>query len=166
MYAPRMAALLLLCLIFKFFGSLTTQNGFYPLQITSKCLRKKPLATLQRRRAGTLLRAKEITQRYNISQVQARQVNHVKTETDFRGHNPANCVFIATKKCRPKATEGQSKQFVPSLLLSNVMSLSPKMDKLSHVVQNANYDLVCITETWGDARCTKSIYALLSRSIV
>ena len=46
------------------------------------------------------------------------------------------------------ATEGQSKQFVPSLFLSNVISLSPKMDELSHVVQNANYDLVCKTETW------------------
>ena len=45
-YAPCMAALLLLRIIFKFFSSLITQNGSYPLQITSKCLRKKLLATL------------------------------------------------------------------------------------------------------------------------
>ena len=117
------------------------------------------------RRAGRLLRAKEITQRYNISQVQSRQVNHVKTQTDFRGHNPANCVFIATNQCRPKATEGQSKQFVPSLFLSNVMSLSPKMDELSHV-QNANYDLVCITETWLQQHIPDSVVAINGYNVI
>ena len=57
------------------------------------------------RRAGILLRAKEITQCYKISQVQSRQVNHVKTQTDFRGHNPANCIFIATNQCRAKGLD-------------------------------------------------------------
>ena len=118
------------------------------------------------RRAGRLLRAKEITQRYNISQVQVRQVNHVKTQTDFRGHNPANCVFIATNQCRPKATEGQSKQFVPWLLLSNVIALSPEVDELSHVVQNANYDLVCITETWPQQYIPDSVVAINGYNVI
>ena len=103
---------------------------------------------------------------YNISQVQARQVNHVKTQTDFRGHNPANCAFIATNQCRPKATEGQSKQFVPSLLLSNVMSLSPKVDEVSHVVQNANYNLVCITETWLQQHIPDSVVAINGYNVI
>ena len=38
--------------------------------------------------------------------------------------------------------------FVPSLLLSNVMLLAPKIDEICEVVHNANFDLVCITESW------------------
>lgn len=37
-------------------------------------------------------------------------------------------------------------QFVPSLFLSNVASLAPKIDEVNNVVTNANFDVVCITE--------------------
>ena len=36
----------------------------------------------------------------------------------------------------------------PSLMLSNVMSLVPKIDELAQVLRNNNVDLVFITETW------------------
>ena len=35
-----------------------------------------------------------------------------------------------------------------SFLLSNVMSLAPKIDEVREVVQQENYDLVCLVETW------------------
>ena len=38
--------------------------------------------------------------------------------------------------------------FVPSVLLSNVMSLAPKIDEIQHCVVHANFGLVCLTETW------------------
>jgi hypothetical protein len=41
-----------------------------------------------------------------------------------------------------------NRHFVPSILLSNVMSLVPKVDELSLVVGNHNPDIICITETW------------------
>lgn len=33
-------------------------------------------------------------------------------------------------------------------MLSNVMSLTPKIDEVREVIHHANVDLVCITETW------------------
>ena len=41
-----------------------------------------------------------------------------------------------------------SKEFVPSLMLTNVMSLAPKIDEVRLFVTNSNPDLVFITETW------------------
>ena len=40
------------------------------------------------------------------------------------------------------------RMYVPSLFVSNVMSLPPKGDELRHAVMYATLDLVCITESW------------------
>ena len=56
-----------------------------------------------------------------------------------------NCPITATLRGKPS---GSSSLFVPSLLLSNVMSLAPKIDEIREVVHNVNFDLVCITESW------------------
>ena len=53
--------------------------------------------------------------------------------------------MTATLKDKPSGSFGL---FVPSLLLSNVMSLAPKIGEIREVVHNANFDLVCITESW------------------
>ena len=61
--------------------------------------------------------------------------------------NPANCIQIT-----PAPTDAKGKvsptAYVPSLFVSNVMSLASKVDELRHVVKYANLDLVCITESW------------------
>jgi hypothetical protein len=44
--------------------------------------------------------------------------------------------------------ETPSKEFVPSLMLTNVMSLAPKIDEVSLFLLNKNPDVVFITETW------------------
>ena len=61
------------------------------------------------------------------------------------GHIPANCKVI-----RPEAASnsGSAFSFVPAFMLSNVMSLSPKIDKVGVAICNANLDFICITETW------------------
>ena len=41
-----------------------------------------------------------------------------------------------------------NRHFVSSILLSNLMSLVPKVDELALVVGNHNPDIICITETW------------------
>ena len=98
------------------------------------------------KRAGRLVRARQTSQCYNISRVQPRQVNHGQAQANPRCHNPGNCIYIATNSCTTKVSEGQRKQSVPSLFLSNVMSLSPKMDEASHVVCNANFDLQSVAK--------------------
>ena len=88
-------------------------------------------------------------------------MDHAEANFNSRCHNPANCIQIATNPRTTKpAVEGQSKLIVPSMFLSNAMSLPPKIDEVSHVVQNANFDLVCITETWLQQHILDSAVAI------
>ena len=63
-----------------------------------------------------------------------------------RTRNPANLTLVTTTLAGP--TKGSTTAFVPSFLVSNVMSLAPKIDELRLFLQNANLDCVCITESW------------------
>ena len=38
--------------------------------------------------------------------------------------------------------------FLPSVLLSNVMSIAPKIDEIREVLKELNVDLGCFVETW------------------
>ena len=70
------------------------------------------------------------------------QANYVH---EIKGHNPADCIPIAlsTNKLKGSVTE-----YVPSFLLSNVMSLSPKIDEVREVIRCGNYEFVSLVETW------------------
>ena len=46
------------------------------------------------------------------------------------------------------------------------MSLAPKIDEVSQVVQNANYDLVCITESWLRQHIPDSVIAINGYNII
>lgn len=93
-------------------------------------------------------------------------MDHIKAEISFRRHNPMNCISINTKPHIIRVLKGQGKHFVPSLFLSNVMSLSPKIDEVSHVVQNANFDLVCITESWLQEHIPDSAVAINGYNLI
>jgi hypothetical protein len=75
-----------------------------------------------------------------------------KHTTFYKGANLANCIKIkpdCVKKNSSKFLKvGCSQEFVPNLLLTNVMSLVPKMDELEHVTKQNNAVLVFISETW------------------
>ena len=62
-------------------------------------------------------------------------------------HNPANCIQITSASTDEKRKSSPT-AYVPSLFVSNVMSLAPKVDELRHLVKYANLDLVCITGSW------------------
>ena len=47
-----------------------------------------------------------------------------------------------------QSQRNRNNQFVPSLLLSNVMSLAPKMDEIRVFLSDYDFDLCCFTETW------------------
>ena len=69
----------------------------------------------------------------------------------YHACRPSNCILIPTEQTSinaPKAIITPSKEFVPSLMLTNVMSLAPKIDEVRLFVTNSNPDLVFITETW------------------
>jgi hypothetical protein len=88
-----------------------------------------------------------------VNPEQLRQVRHTKqiptTLTSTRIHNPENCVQITLATAMESTiASAQENVFVPSVLLSNVMSLAPKIDEIQHCVVHANFGLVCLTETW------------------
>lgn len=61
-----------------------------------------------------------------------------------------------------------SKEIVPSILLSNVMSLTPKIDEIRHFVFQHIPDFIFITETWlresvGDNQIALSGYNIQRR---
>ena len=63
--------------------------------------------------------------------------NRIKIKPDSVQRNSSKCLQV-----------GCSREFVPYLLLTNVMSLVPKMDELEHVIKQSCADLVFICETW------------------
>ena len=130
----------------------------------------------RKRRAGIKTRTEEAKKRFNIpvlpssnrpyaNESQLRTVNFydLKDKTD-RNHNPANCVFI--KPTRPTPTKGSKHLFLPSFLLSNVMSLSPKIDEIQHTIQNANLDFACFTETWLQSHIYDSVVSIPGYNLV
>ena len=81
-----------------------------------------------------------------------------------RTRNPANLTLVTTTLAGP--TKGSTTAYVPSFLVSNVMSLAPKIDELRHVLQNANLDCVCITESWLRNHIHDNMVALKGFNII
>ena len=93
----------------------------------------------------------------NISTIQPRTTCYPFSGRDKRkklGVNPKNLLNIQIHtsgfSCNEdsSAFRGTSECFVPSLLLSNPMSLAPKIDEIAHAVQRQNTDITLFTETW------------------
>ena len=56
--------------------------------------------------------------------------------------------------------------FVPKILLTNVMSLAPKIVEVSEFILRNDVDLACITETWLKDRITDSVVHIPGYSII
>ena len=79
------------------------------------------------------------------------------------GHNPKNCIAVQIKT---QESFKASNLFVPSVLLSNVMSLSPKIDELREVAKQIEVDLICITETWLQSHIHDNVVEIYGYNIV
>ena len=80
-----------------------------------------------------------------------------------------NLITIESQATVPKISTVKpvaSSQCVPSLSLSNVMSLAPKIDEVNSVVINANFDVVCITETWLQSHIPDSVVAINGYNLI
>ena len=118
-------------------------------------------------RAGRLVQERKKFRRYEIQTIQQRDFGDVASishQNTQRGHNPSNCVYISPTT--EPTNKGSASAFVPSLYLSNVMSLAPKIDEIRHVAENANFDCVCITEAWLQSHKHDNIVALNGFNLV
>ena len=94
-------------------------------------------------RAGRRVRERANRCRYPIEVQLTNRINHSRSSRRHR--NMVNCITISPSQ---QNQQGARKVYVPSVLLSNVMSLASEVDEVSNVITNANLDIACITETW------------------
>lgn len=74
--------------------------------------------------------------------------------------------LIPVKRIESSPKSNDSTVSVPSFLLSNVMSLSPKMDELRVAFNHANFDFACITETWLKDHIENHVVSIACYNIV
>ena len=118
-------------------------------------------------RARRLIQERNKFRRYEIQTIQQRDFGDIASishQNTRRGHNPSNCVYISPTT--EPTNKGSTSDFVPSLYLSNVMSLAPKIDEIRHVAESANFVCVCITETWLQSHIHDNVVALNSFNLV
>lgn len=110
-------------------------------------------------RAGRLVKSSNL---FRLLQINTIPTNDVKRGKNFNRRNLSNLIpILPSNECHSNYnTKGSSHLIVPSLLLSNVMSLSPKIDEVRHEAQNANYDLICITESWLQNHIPDSVVSI------
>ena len=122
-------------------------------------LNKTPWPRYRGKRAGRLVNDRENDRCHLISVAQPRNLNRVATLTrPHRFRNPANLIPVTTTPASP--IRASLTAYVPSFLVSNVMSLAPKIDELRHVTQHANLDCICITESWLRSHIHDNVVAL------
>lgn len=76
-----------------------------------------------------------------------------------RSRNVCNVIDVPLVPSATIPKKWSKSAFVP-LLLSNVMSLVPKIDEVCFVTLYANYDFVCLVETWLKSHIHKNVVAL------
>ena len=97
------------------------------------------------RRAGFKTKIKEATRKLNIPVIaQPRKI--YSNYNDFRGVNTHNLVVIPVAETQ-KTFENQT-SFVPNIMLSNTMSLVPKLIEIQELLLRLNVEIACIVETW------------------
>ena len=98
-------------------------------------------------RAGRVVRERNLQRRAGIEVIQRRAFDqNVTLQRRKRTSDLANCIKIRVESTVKR--KGSPSAFVPSLYLSNVMSLAPKIDEIRHYANEVKVDLICITETW------------------
>ena len=115
------------------------------------------------RRAGRLVKEREATRLFKINTVQSsrREIKRAVIKS-LRTHNPTNCTYIPLSSTVTNANlQTRSENvFLPSVLLSNVTSLAPKIDEVRHYAHYANLDLICLTETWLHCHIQDSVVSI------
>ena len=82
-----------------------------------------------------------------------------------RTSNPKNLIYPRSEPL-PVNPIYRSCYFVPSIILANVMSLSPKIDEIHLYVQDHVPDIMCFTETWLKDTVENSVIHIRNYTLV
>ena len=80
--------------------------------------------------------------------------------------NINNLISIPKSDVNPYSPKSHEKHFVPVFLLSNVMSLAPKIDEVRAVVQIICPDFISITETWLQSHIHSNVVELNGYNLI
>ena len=97
-------------------------------------------------RAGKQFKEQESFKRYGITSIERTRSVNRRSITAISGHVTDNCTTICPEK--PLPAPGSKSMFALAFMVSNVQSLSPKIDEVLVMISNANLDFACITKTW------------------
>ena len=92
----------------------------------------------------------------------SRRINR----TSKRKININNLISIPKSDVNPYSPKSHEKHFVPAFLLSNVMSLAPKIDEVRAVVQIICPDFISITETWLQSHTHSNVVGLNGYNLI
>ena len=130
-------------------------NRCFPNQTMLNNIRSSSVSRFiskQGSRSGNKVKEKLKKDQYKISTIisnrdEQNYANLQQNQSVFT-RNSAN-LLILKRNDDKTATLGDT-EFVPGLILSNVMSLAPKIDELQASLSSCfgNTDVICITETW------------------
>ena len=152
--------------IFRFYIVVLITMNYYRSFLNRNCPTKKIWSLYRGRRAGRLVKEREATRFFNINTVQSsRRETKRAVIKSSRTHNPTNCTFIplsnaVTEVISLTRQTRSEKVFLPSLLLSNIMLLAPKIDEVCHYAHYPNLDLICLTETWLHCHIQDSVVSM------
>ena len=76
------------------------------------------------------------------------RITQRKIVNDERRTSNLNNLIYPRSDPSPVNPIHQSRHFVPSIILGNVMSLSPRIDEIRLYVQDHFPDIICFTEAW------------------
>ena len=82
-----------------------------------------------------------------------------------RTSNPNNLIYPRSDLLPVNPTH-QLCHFVPSIILANVMSQSPKTDEIRLYVQDHDPDIMCLTETWLKDTVESSVIHITNYTLV
>ena len=118
-------------------------------------------------RAGRQVKEREVYRHRHIAVISSRSANHgpYRLKSSHKYCNNANLLAIPPTPSKAEPAKS-SKLFMPSFFLSNVMSLAPKIDEVREVVHYADFDLVCITETWLKDHIDNNIVAISGYNVI
>ena len=83
-----------------------------------------------------------------FSQTEVNNRNHNRNHTNNITKESRNSYSSLIYPQKTNYSKPNPSYFVPSVILSNVMSLAPKIDEIRLYAQHQSPDIMCFTETW------------------
>ena len=102
---------------------------------------------------------------YALNFIPVRITQRTTVNDARRTSNPNNLIYPRSDPL-PVNPIHRSCHFVPSIILANVMSLSPKIDEIRLYVQDHVPDIMCFTETWLKDTVENSVIHIRNYTLV